>query len=80
MPRKTIVIKEQPEFIESSSESSDSGSEYEHDEVYCKLLEHICETYDVKTFIADLVEYLELNCDPEEQVVKDINADFLELE
>ena len=90
MPRKCLKIScpATPDIIENSiidteSESAhDSDSDFSESEVDDKLhlLEFIVEHYDVKEFIADLLEYLEINTDPEHQVVKDIKSEFLELE
>jgi hypothetical protein len=87
MPRKCLKISAEPEIIEvvkeSESESAhDTDSDFSESEVDEKmnLIEYIVENYDIKEFIADLLEYLEINTDPECQYVKDIKAEFLELE
>jgi len=87
MPRKCLKISDSPEIIENSiiddiESAHDTDSDYSESVVDEKLnlIEYIVENYDVKEFIADLLEYLEINTDPEHQVVKDIKAEFLELE
>tara|TARA_R100000329_G_scaffold24479_1_gene23197 strand:- start:1766 stop:2026 length:261 start_codon:yes stop_codon:yes gene_type:complete len=86
MPRKCLKISAEPEIInevkddiESAHDTDSDFSESEVDEKM-NLIEYIVENYDIKEFISDLLEYLEINTDPECQYVKDIKAEFLELE